>query len=119
MLTWFRRIDMSRNPAEALEVVREYVAALPSEELARLPQACRPGRIKDEAEVERLRAALVAEFRDGRQEGEALASLQRLTSLVVRASIRLADLRGQDDDGPRGDDPPPPSGKRAAPARRG
>ena len=114
MISWFRRLDSSPDIASVLEVVRAYVASFSAEELAQLPMPCRPGSMRSAGELEGLRGTLVEEYRLDRLTGEARGSLQRLTSLVVRASVRLAELQDEDDR----DDPPPAPGKREASARR-
>lgn len=114
MIAWFRRIDSSAEVAQVLEVVREYVATCAPEDLAQLPTACKPRRLGSAGELEALHDCLREEYRLDRLTGDARTMLHRLTSLVVRASMRLADLQGET----RDDDPPPSSGKRDAAARR-
>ena len=57
-----------------------------------LPAPCRPGRVRDEQDIESLHACLVESYRDSRATGEELDTLQRLTSFMVRLSIRLSEL---------------------------
>lgn len=117
MLTWFRRLDDAKTVGEVLALARDYVATLPPQDIARLPARCRPGRIRDEADIERLHAILVEEFRESRAEGDDLVPLQRLTSFMVRASVRLAELAG-DSPGPGpGGSSPGTSTRRALGAR--
>ena len=110
MLAWFRQIDDSKTIGEVLSVARDYLATWSPAELKNIPEGCRPGRIRDESDLEELHALLVEEYRLDRLQGEELRALQRLTSFMVRASIRIAELKGRSD--PE-DDPP------AAPDRRG
>ena len=100
MIHWFRKIDDARNAAEVIAVARDYLATWTPQELALLPPRCRPGRFKTEADVEALHATLVDEYRDSVAQGEALSTLQRLTSFVVRASVRLAQLKENDEAAP-------------------
>jgi len=92
MTTWFAQIDRARSVAETLSVARDYVATITPEELALLPPECRPGRIRDEKDVEDLHGTLVDVYRASRATGEALEVLQRLTSFFVRVAIRLSEL---------------------------
>jgi hypothetical protein len=92
MTTWFAQIDRAKSVTETLSVARDYVATLSTKELGQLPVSCRPGRLKDEQDVEALHACLVDNYRDSRATGEELDTLQRLTSFVVRLSIRLSEL---------------------------
>jgi hypothetical protein len=99
MIAWYRQIDSAKSTLEVVSIVRDYLATWTPHELSRLPPACRPGRLRDEQDVETLHSALVDEYRNTRATGEDLDLLQQLTSLLVRASIRLAELG---DKGPKG-----------------
>ena len=115
MLSWFRQIDDAKTLGEVVAVARDYFATWRPEELGRLPEACRPGRIRDERDLEDLHAALVEEYRTDRLEGEARNALQRLTSFMVRAAVRIAQLRGDstlDNDPPSGPDRHPREARR-------
>ncbi len=92
MTTWFAQIDRARSVTEALSVARDYVATLTPQELALLPEECRPGRIRDLKDVEDLHGTLVDVYRASRASGEELDVLQRLTSFSVRLAIRLSEL---------------------------
>lgn len=112
MLSWFRQIDRARSAAEVLAIARDYIATWTPEELARLPAECRPGRIRDETDLEELHSVLVDEYRRSRLGIDELAALQRLTSFMVRSSVRLAQLSHGDSE-----DPPPGAPSRHARSR--
>lgn len=112
MLSWFRQIDGARSVSEVLSIARDYIATWTPEELARLPAECRPGRIRDETDLEQLHSVLVEEYRRNRLPTEDLAALQRLTSFMVRSSVRLAQLHHESTP-----DVPPPPPRRDAAAR--
>ena len=95
MLAWFRQIDDAKTLGEVVGVARDYLATWAPQEIASLPEHCRPGRIRHDSDLEELHAELVEEYRRDRLEGEARAALQRLTSFVVRASVRIAQLKGE------------------------
>jgi hypothetical protein len=109
MLQWFRQIDDARSTSEVVAVARDYFATWSVTDLARLPAPCRPGRMKGERDLEELHLCVVEEFRRSEATGDSLAALQRLTSFVVRASVRCAQLREDED--------PQPGGPAAAPKR--
>ena len=115
MLSWFHQLDRASSVAEVVRVCRDYLATWDPEELGRLPRACRPGHVKSREDVEALHACLVDEYRATRLDGDALSALQRMTSFVVRASVRLAQV-GADDLASAGDDaqaaPPTPAMRR-------
>jgi hypothetical protein len=92
MVKWFRQIDSSATVSDVLFTVREYIATWTPEDLALLPASCRPGRMRDPQDVAELHGSLVDEYRVSRATGDELKRLQEMTSFVVRASIRLAEL---------------------------
>jgi hypothetical protein len=110
MVSWFRLLDSARNSLEVVAIARDYLATWTPEEIARLPAAVRPGRMRDERDVEELHERLVDEYRQSRATGAALESLQNLTSFMVRASIRMAELSGdaRRGSGGSGDESPEP-----------
>lgn len=116
MLSWFHLLDRASSVPEVVNVCREYLATWHPEELALLPKASRPGRIKGAADLEELHGCLVEEYRRNRASGEELAALQRMTSFVVRASVRLAQLRADEAES-REDNAQAP--REGTPARRG
>ena len=90
--SWFSHLDRARSVAEVVNVARDFMATLTTDELKLLPEECRPGKLRDEADIEALHSMLVEAYRTSRATGKELEALQRLTSFVVRASIRLAEL---------------------------
>ncbi len=92
MLSWYRQLESAKSSLEVVAVARDFMASWTPHDLARLPDACRPGKMRDEIDIENLHALLVDEYRDTRASGEELESLQELTSFFVRASIRIAEL---------------------------
>ena len=108
MLTWFRQIDDASNIDAVIAVAREYFATLTPQELALLPPRCRPRTLRGERDLEEMHVTLVDEYRRTNAEGDALSTLQRMTSFLVRASVRAAQLaedRGDQRDEPPGVDP--------------
>ena len=106
MSSWFQQIDAAKSPFEVVTIARDYLATWTPDELALLPVQCRPGRIKDEQDIDQLHVRLVEEYGRSRLTGEALAALQRMTSFIVRASVRIAQLQSEDEP-PMADDEPP------------
>ena|SRR5258708_7902652 len=96
VLAWYRQIDNAKGALEVVGILRDYLANWTPEEVALLPVSCRPGRLRDEQDVELLHACLVEAYRDTRDSGDALRALQDMTGIVVRASIRIAELEGSD-----------------------
>jgi hypothetical protein len=92
MSSWYGQIEAAPTIADVVAIVRDYLALWSPEEMALLPAAARPGRVRDAADVTELHEKLVDEYRTTRASGEALAMLQRFTGLLVRASLRMAEL---------------------------
>ena len=101
---WSRQIDAATSATEVVAVARDYLATWTPKDLAKLPRECRPGRVKSPGDIEQLHASLVEEYRQNRLTGDELSALQRLTSFIVRASVRLAQFG----DGRPQDEAPPP-----------
>jgi len=102
MTSWYSQLDRAKTVGDAVAVARDFMATWSPEELALLPPSCRPGRLRDEEDVEALHATLVEAYRQSRATGPELDALQRITSFVVRASIRLAELGGDSGGGGSG-----------------
>jgi hypothetical protein len=117
MIALYRQIDGARSPLELVSVLRDYIAGWTPAEIARLPESCRPGKVRDAEDIETLHECLVEEFRGSRASGDDLALLQQLTSVMVRACIRLAELRDVSAGGSSA--PPPGPAKSAAPREKG
>jgi hypothetical protein len=113
--TWFSNLERSKTVSEVVSVVRDFMATWTPAELALLPEKCRPARVRDEQDVEALHSLLVEEYRVSRATGAELDALQRLTSFIVRTSIRLSELGPRSSDA-SGEDPGGP--KKSAASRR-
>lgn len=96
---WVRQIDDAHSAGEVVAIARDYLATWTPKDLALLPRECRPGRVKTRGDLEQLHVSLVEECRQNRLAGEALSALQRLTSFIVRASVRLAHFDGNQESG--------------------
>jgi hypothetical protein len=94
MSTWHRQFDDAKSVAEVVSIARDFLATLTPTELGRLPPDCRPGKIRDESDIAELHARLAEEYRTTRASGDELTTLQLITSLMVRASVRIAELGG-------------------------
>ena len=111
MLPWFQQLDRAQGAATVVAIARDYLATWTPEEIARLPDDCRPGHVRTASDLEDLHACAVDAYRSTRASGEELKALQLLTSFLVRANVRLAQVKAIDEDV---DEPPPP----AAPPRQ-
>jgi len=92
MISWFAQLEGAQSASAVVAIVRDYLALWSPEEIALLPVAVRPGRMRDAADVADLNGLLVEEYRKTRASGDALAALQRLTGFFARASVRIGQL---------------------------
>lgn len=97
MPSWFRQLDEAESVADVVAVARDYLATWTPEEIALLPRSCRPAKVRDESDIEELHRNAVDAYRETRASGAPLTALQRLTSFVVRACVRIANLRTPDE----------------------
>ena len=110
MLQWFQQLDRAQGAASVVEIARDYLATWTPEEIARLPRDCRPGRVRSASDLEDLHSCAVDAYRSTRATGDELTALQLLTSFLVRANVRLAQLKAvdADDSDDPNDSPTPP-----------
>jgi hypothetical protein len=93
MTSSHRQIENANSIVEVVAMVRDFLATWSPRDLMRLPLSVRPGRIRDEEDVAALHAQLIDEYRVTRATGDEMSALQQLTSLLVCASNRIAELR--------------------------
>lgn len=115
MHSWSGQIEEARSPQQVAAIVRDYLAMWAPEELSLLPPACRPGHVRSAHDVDELHSRLVEEYHRDRARGAALSALQRLTNVIVHASVRIAELRGGGEEDCTNESP---TTRRALPARQ-
>jgi hypothetical protein len=93
MASWFQQMDNARDPAEVVTIVRDYIATWTPQEIAKLPVEVRPQRVRSAEDIDELHACAVDAYRTTRASGDELTALQVMTGMLVRASVRLAQLR--------------------------
>ena len=96
MISWLHQLDRATTLDQIVAIARDYLATWTPEEIARLPRACRPGRLREPEDIEELHSCSVDAYRTTRASGAELTALQLLTSFIVHASQRIASLRGAD-----------------------
>ena len=114
MASWHVQMDRATSVDEVVAIVRDYFAMWTPEEMGMLPPACRPGRLREAAQIDELNRCAVEAYRNTRASGKALELLQRLTAIVGRAVVRIAQLR---DAGEEPEVRQDPAKSAAAPAR--
>lgn len=89
-LGWNGRLDQAANAPEVVGVVKDYLAQWTPEELARLPERCRPGRLVDEEDLSHLALQIAVAQRSGAQ--EVTSELERLGHFLGSAMARLSQV---------------------------
>jgi hypothetical protein len=103
MASWSGQLDAAKSVSEVVALTRDHFARWSPEEIALLPDNCRPSRFRDDVDVEELHRRAVEEFRNTRASGDELAQLQKLMAFIARASVEIARLRRSEeplDNGP-------------------
>ena len=92
MIAWQRDLDDAETAAEVVQLARGYVAAMPREAFALLPDHCRPAFIAHADDVRAWSARLNEAYWKRRGETQGSPALQDIWSFFLRASTRLARL---------------------------
>ena len=92
-LTWNDRLDRAGSVDEVLSLTRDYLATLTPEQLARLPQASRPGRIKGDDDIEYWAINLAQAYAGAQSEPIDGMLMQDVLDIFLHASIRISHLR--------------------------
>jgi hypothetical protein len=95
MLTLTRDLDQARSTYQVVLLAREYLAALSANDVARVPEQCRPPRILDEADLVRYSRRLTDEYWELRGTAADVGVLQELWSFFLRATIQITRLQEQ------------------------
>ena len=88
----YQELSNAKSAAEIVDVTRAYLASWSAEELERLPDACRPGRVKSPEDIEMWADLLSSQsvktplFLDDERK------LDRMASHFLIASVRLRQL---------------------------
>ena len=89
---WHRQIETTRSVEEVLTAMRDYLATLTPEELARLPESRRPGRIKGDDDIEYWTYRLSRQPGAAAEEGTDLELLQMIFHYFLHASVRISQI---------------------------
>ena len=106
-VSWPQRLKSARSEAEVVDIARDFLATFSPYDLARLPEALRPGRLVDGNDVSEFAFTLVRHDHDD-SHGTARC-IYRLTNFFTNASVRLTELMFR----------PAPKPSSTAPAHRG
>jgi hypothetical protein len=89
---WRNLLLDARQEEEVLTLVRDHMARFAPEEIALLPEDCRPPRIRHAEDLGRWAFELASTDCAGIVEGEDEEVLQRMLEFATRAAVRLSEL---------------------------
>lgn len=92
---WRNLIRDSASEDEVVSLVRDHMARWTPEEIARLPEDCRPGRIRDSDDVSHWAFLLASTHCSGTVHGDDEPLLDRMLEFVTHAAIRLSELKAE------------------------
>ena len=92
MIAWQRDLETATTPLEIVQLARSFVAAMPREDIVRLPPDCTRGAIASSDDVRAWSQRLNDAYWSRRSGGGDLGALQDVWSFFLRASIQLARI---------------------------
>jgi hypothetical protein len=92
---WIEKVDAARSEDEILAILRQYLRAWSSTDVAQLPEGCRPAHLVDGEDVARWAYILAAADCGQLGGGERSAILTRIANLFAQANGRIAMLAAQ------------------------
>jgi hypothetical protein len=100
---WRNLILEAAHEDEVLALVRDHMALWAPHEIARLPEDCRPGRIRDAEDISRWAFNLASTHCAQNVSAEDEPFLDRMLEFVTQAAIRLSALQATDSPEGHGD----------------
>ena len=90
MISWQRDLESATSPAEVVQLTRRYIAAMPPDAFASLPEGCRPRLIASADDVLDWSERINQAYWRLRRESADVAPLQDIWGFFLRATTRLA-----------------------------
>ena len=91
--SWAKKVEEASSPDAVIALVREYLESRDGQEMQRLPRECVPPRELGREQIADFAYRLAAYH--GHDEDSRL--VQRLSSVISRAAVRLAELERRAD----------------------
>jgi hypothetical protein len=88
MIDWIQKIGLVRSQLELLELSREYLASWFHEDLALIPEACRPTRLRDTDDLHYWSDRLAESFCEGAVHGEKPDLHRQMLAYFMTAAAR-------------------------------
>jgi hypothetical protein len=91
----YQQLSQATSVAEIVQLTRDYLASWSLDELERLPDSCRPGRVGTAADIEAWADRLAGESGKTAMYMEDERKLDRLVSHFLIASVRMRQIEGE------------------------
>jgi len=92
MIAWHHDLEQARTPHQVVVLTRDYLGKLSAQDIARVPERCRPGRILDGTDIADCSNRLTEEYGLLRGTSADVGVLQEMWSFFLRASVQIARL---------------------------
>ena len=89
MISWQRDLEGANSPAEVVQLTRGYIATMPREAFAALPEGCRPSFISSADDVRDWSERINEAYWKLRRASGDVSPIQDLWSFFLRATTRL------------------------------
>ena len=90
-LGWHGQLAHATNPEAVLSVARDYLAQVSPEEVAQLPEECRPVRLVDDGDLAAYAVTLARHL----PINESNELLQKLSVFFTDATVRMSEVLAQ------------------------
>lgn len=94
MRIWHEQVDAAATIPQVVSITQDFISSLTPADLATVPQECRPGRIRDESDIDfwnlKLADACRALWGTDR-DGQTLTEMSQLFQRASRRVSRLAE----------------------------
>lgn len=91
-----RRLRSAASEAEVVALVRDYLAEWRPEELAHVPQWCRPGKMRDVEDISDCAYSLTRHRMDGREANPLLVEMETFFAMACSRISALEGAAGRD-----------------------
>ena len=92
---WRNLIRDSASEDEVVSLVLDHMARWSPEEIARLPDECRPGRVRDGDDISHWAYLLASNHCAGTVPTDDEPLLERMLEFVTQAAIRVSELKAE------------------------
>jgi hypothetical protein len=94
--TWGELLDRASDEGHVIALARDFLAELDPEEVASLPEACKPRKLLTAGDLGQYALDLVREHSEGYENAAPL--VHRLAAFFAHANIRLSQLLAHTND---------------------